>query len=200
MQELLWALFQYFISPVLWLLQIVAIVYVVLGLLIGTGVVSQYNPTTRQIMMFCGSIIEPLCRPIRRDLAASGHDRPVALCADADHRLPAGLCDPAPDLARAGVSKACWRLVAGGAELRVRAQPGASKDAIEGQGEDAAGQAFLKVRVRAVPEKGKANAAIEQLLAKALGLPKSAVSVEKGETQRIKTVRISADPSIASGA
>jgi hypothetical protein len=34
-------------------------------------------------------------------------------------------------------------------------------------------------------------------LAKALGVPKSAVSVEKGETQRIKTVRISADASIA---
>ena len=79
----------------------------------------------------------------------------------------------------------------------MRAQPGASKDAIQGLGEDASGQSFLKVRVRAVPEKGKANAAIEVLLAKALGLPKSAVSVEKGETQRIKTVRISADPSIA---
>lgn len=94
------------------------------------------------------------------------------------------------------MSKTCWRLVAGGAELRVRAQPGASKDAIEGQGEDAAGQAFLKVRVRAVPEKGRANTAIEQVIAKALGVPKSAVSVEKGETQRIKTVRISADQSI----
>jgi uncharacterized protein (TIGR00251 family) len=91
---------------------------------------------------------------------------------------------------------ACWRLVAGGAELRIRAQPNAAKDAIEGLGEDAAGQCFLKVRVRAVPEKGKANAAIEQVIAKALGVPKSAVSVEKGETQRIKTVRISADPSI----
>ena len=90
----------------------------------------------------------------------------------------------------------CWRLVPGGAELRVRAQPNASKDAIEGLGEDASGQVFLKVRVRAVPEKGKANAAIEQVIAKALGLTKSAVSVEKGETQRIKTVRISADPSI----
>jgi hypothetical protein len=33
-----------------------------------------------------------------------------------------------------------------------------------------------------VPEKGGANAAIEQVIAKALGLPKSAVSVEKGET------------------
>ncbi len=53
------------------------------------------------------------------------------------------------------------------------------------------------MRVRSAPQKGKANAAIEQLLARALGVPKSSVSVEKGETQRIKTVRISADPSIA---
>ncbi len=72
MQELLWALFQYFISPVLWLLQIVVIVYVVLGLLIATGVVSQYNPTTRQIMLFCQSIVEPLVRPIRRVLPRIG--------------------------------------------------------------------------------------------------------------------------------
>jgi len=76
-------------------------------------------------------------------------------------------------------------------------QPGASKDAIEGRVEDADGQAFLTVRVRAAPEKGKANAAVEQLLAKAPSVPKSADSVEKGETQRIKTVRISAGASIA---
>lgn len=92
---------------------------------------------------------------------------------------------------------ACWRLVAGGAELHVRAQPGASRDAIEGMGEDAAGRCFLKVRVRAVAERGRANAAVEAVLARALGIPKSAVSVEKGETQRIKTVRISGDASIA---
>jgi len=78
----------------------------------------------------------------------------------------------------------------------VRAQPNASKDAIEGLGEEASGQRYLKVRVRAVPEKGKANAAVEALLARALGLPKSAVSVDKGETQRIKTVRNSAGASI----
>lgn len=78
----------------------------------------------------------------------------------------------------------------------MRAQPNASKDAVEGLGEEASGQRYLKVRVRAVPEKGKANAAIEALLAKALGLPKSAVSVEKGETQRIKTVRIVGEASI----
>jgi uncharacterized protein YggU (UPF0235/DUF167 family) len=34
------------------------------------------------------------------------------------------------------------------------------------------------------------------VIAGALGLPKSAVSVEKGQTRRIKTVRISPDASI----
>lgn len=94
------------------------------------------------------------------------------------------------------MARGSWRLVQGGAELRVRATPNASKDAIEGLGEDAGGQRYLKVRVRAVAEKGKANAAIEALLAKALGLPKSAVSVEKGGTQRIKTVQILYDITI----
>jgi uncharacterized protein len=91
-----------------------------------------------------------------------------------------------------------WRPIAGGAELHVRVQPKASKDAVEGVVEDAAGQRYLKVRVRAPPDRGKANAAVEALVAEALGLPKSAVSVEKGETQRIKTMRILADESIAS--
>lgn len=95
------------------------------------------------------------------------------------------------------MARGVWRLAPGGAEMRVRATPHAAKDAIEGVGEDAAGQRFLKVRVRAVPEKGRANAAVELVIAKALGLPKSAVAVEKGETQRIKTVRISAEASIA---
>lgn len=74
--------------------------------------------------------------------------------------------------------------------------PNASKDAIEGPGEDPSG-AHLRIRVRAAPEAGKANAAVEALLAGALGVAKSAVSVEKGGASRIKIVRISADPSIA---
>ena len=51
--------------------------------------------------------------------------------------------------------------------------------------------------MRAIAEKGEANRAIEKLLAKALGLSASAVSVEKGATGRIKTVRISDNRSIA---
>jgi YggT family protein len=66
LRELLTALFIYFISPVLWLLMIIIIIYVVLGWLIVGGVVSQYNPTTRQILRFTESILNPMLRPIRR--------------------------------------------------------------------------------------------------------------------------------------
>jgi uncharacterized protein len=48
----------------------------------------------------------------------------------------------------------------------------------------------LRVRVDAVPDKGKANAAVVALLAKALGVPKSAVSVVSGETARMKTLDV----------
>lgn len=95
------------------------------------------------------------------------------------------------------MTRAAWRRVAGGVEVCVRATPKAARDAIEGVVADAAGRRFLQVRVRTAPEKGKANAAIEALLAMALDLPASAVSVEKGETARIKTVRILGDGSIA---
>ena len=52
---------------------------------------------------------------------------------------------------------------------------------------------MLRVRVNAVPDKGKANAAVAALLAKALGVPKSAVSVVSGETARMKTLAVVGD-------
>ena len=52
----------------------------------------------------------------------------------------------------------------------------------------------LKARVRAVPEDGKANQALEMLLARALGMPKSAVTVVAGHTARSKTLRIDGEP------
>ena len=53
---------------------------------------------------------------------------------------------------------------------------------------------MLRLRVAAVPDKGKANAAVVTLLAKALDVPKSAIAVTSGETARLKTVRIAGDP------
>lgn len=53
---------------------------------------------------------------------------------------------------------------------------------------------MLRVRVTAVPDKGKANTAVIGLLAKALGVPKSAVTLVSGDTARLKTVAIEGDP------
>ncbi|MDZ4654431.1 MAG: DUF167 domain-containing protein [Coriobacteriia bacterium] len=48
----------------------------------------------------------------------------------------------------------------------------------------------LSVRVTAPPEDGKANAAVRKLLAGALGVPKTAVRVVRGDTARHKTLEI----------
>ncbi|MDX8518926.1 DUF167 family protein [Mesorhizobium dulcispinae] len=80
-----------------------------------------------------------------------------------------------------------------GIDLYVRLTPKAALDRIDGVETAADGRSHLKARVRAVPEKGAANTALERLLAKALGVPGSAVSVVAGGTSRLKTVRILGD-------
>lgn len=83
----------------------------------------------------------------------------------------------------------------GSITLRVRLSPGASKDLVEAWRCDAAGQVHLSARVRAIPEKGKANAALVALLAKQLAVPKRTVDVIRGATSRLKTIRIAVDKS-----
>ncbi|MBD9558286.1 DUF167 domain-containing protein [Ensifer sp. ENS03] len=77
--------------------------------------------------------------------------------------------------------------------LTVRLTPNGGRDAIDGL-EAADGEEYLKVRVRAVPEKGKANQALLAFLAKTLGLATSKLSLISGETQRKKILRIESDP------
>jgi uncharacterized protein (TIGR00251 family) len=48
----------------------------------------------------------------------------------------------------------------------------------------------LRVAVAAPPVDGKANAAVIELLAKTLGVPRGAVEIVRGETGRKKTVRL----------
>ena len=55
------------------------------------------------------------------------------------------------------------------------------------------GTAVLRVRVKAVPDKGKANAAVVTLLARALRVPKSAIAITAGETTRLKIAEIEGD-------
>ena len=88
-----------------------------------------------------------------------------------------------------------------GIDLFVRLTPKSSVDRVEGVETAADGRSHLKARVRAVPENGAANQALERLVAKTLGVPSSAVSVVAGGTSRLKTVRIAGDPqALARGA
>jgi uncharacterized protein len=70
---------------------------------------------------------------------------------------------------------------ADGTILPVRAQPGARRNEIRGEQD---GQ--LKVCVTQAPEKGKANKAVAELLAKKLGLKKSQIELLSGETSHQK--------------
>ncbi|ALR20252.1 DUF167 domain-containing protein [Sphingobium baderi] len=74
--------------------------------------------------------------------------------------------------------------------LRVRLTPGAAREEIGGVWTDEKGVLWLSARVRAVPEKGKANAALIALLGKRLDWPKSAILVESGDTNRLKRLRM----------
>ncbi|MBM3627461.1 MAG: hypothetical protein FJX21_06540 [Alphaproteobacteria bacterium] len=80
-----------------------------------------------------------------------------------------------------------------GATLAVRLVPRGGRDALDGVEADAAGRALLRARVSAPPADGEANAALLALLARALGLPRRALAIESGATQRTKRIRIDAD-------
>jgi uncharacterized protein YggU (UPF0235/DUF167 family) len=70
-----------------------------------------------------------------------------------------------------------------GAEFRIRATPKASADRIEPG-------APLRIHVTAVPDKGAANEAVLALLARALGVAKSRLTLLRGATSRDKLVRL----------
>ena len=80
--------------------------------------------------------------------------------------------------------------VADGLRLAVRLTPKSSADRLLGVVTDDAGRSALKIAVTAVPEDGKANAALEKLLARTLGLPRTTVSVVSGHTGRAKLVHL----------
>lgn len=74
---------------------------------------------------------------------------------------------------------------AGGVTLRVKVVPGASRSRVVGMLGDR-----LKLSVAAPPEQGKANKAVCQLIAKALGVSRRDVSVTAGQTQPNKTLSV----------
>ena len=87
-----------------------------------------------------------------------------------------------------------FRLTAEGLRVDLRLQPGASRAKVDGVAELDDGAIVLKLRVTEPPEGGKANAALIKLLAKAWKLPKSALSLVAGHTDRRKTLAVEGDP------
>ena len=85
-----------------------------------------------------------------------------------------------------------WRIVASGLQICVRLTPKSAHDRVDGA-DAAADGSVLKVRVRAVPEDGKANAALELVMAAWLGVPRRSVDVTAGGKSRFKTVSATGD-------
>ena len=69
--------------------------------------------------------------------------------------------------------------------LKIKVVPGASRTELSGWLGD-----MLKVRVAAPPEKGRANAAVEALLAQVLGVSAESVRITSGKGSQLKRVRI----------
>ena len=73
-----------------------------------------------------------------------------------------------------------------GTEISVRVTPKASRNMVQVEG------GKVRVYVTTVPEGGKANAAVQKLLAKALGVAKTRLTLVRGQTSRDKVFRLEA--------
>lgn len=71
--------------------------------------------------------------------------------------------------------------------LEVYVQPGAKNSALAGEHDGA-----LKIRIASPPLEGRANAALQQFIARQTGVPKSAVRIVSGASSRRKRVLIAA--------
>ncbi|MCB2057153.1 MAG: DUF167 domain-containing protein [Novosphingobium sp.] len=81
-------------------------------------------------------------------------------------------------------AEAILALADGEGRLALRVTPGARSEAVE------IGQGKVLVKVRVKPEDGKANQAVLELLARALGIATSRLRMLRGATGREKLVQI----------
>ena len=88
----------------------------------------------------------------------------------------------------------CQRLDENTSRIFIRLTPNAKQDAILGIAEnadqDVEGRQHLRVAIRAIPEKGKANKALVAFLANKLSIAKSDIEIISGQTGRLKMLMI----------
>jgi uncharacterized protein YggU (UPF0235/DUF167 family) len=85
-----------------------------------------------------------------------------------------------------------WRGTADGVSIFVKVQPKSRRPGIQGRAISAYG-ACLRIGVNEAPEDGRANRAACLMLAEALHVPSSSVSVTLGQTSRNKTLHVVGD-------
>jgi len=85
------------------------------------------------------------------------------------------------------------RAANGGIVIHLRVTPKALADEVLGVEEREEGT-VLKVKVRAVPDKGEANTGVVALVARWLEVPKAMVKVLTGAKSRSKQVFVAGDP------
>ena len=77
-----------------------------------------------------------------------------------------------------------------GMTLRVKVTPNASRNEILGWEDSPRTGPHLRVRLQAPPVEGKANKALVAFLAKQLKIPKSKITLLKGQSSRLKSLQI----------
>ena len=86
-----------------------------------------------------------------------------------------------------------WRTTGDGLMVRIRLTPKSARDLVEGI-ETTPDGAVVKVRVRAIPAEGAANAALSQVFAKWLGVPKASIALVAGSRSRTKSITVRGEP------
>lgn len=86
-----------------------------------------------------------------------------------------------------------FQAVAGGVRVRVRLNPRAARATCAGLVADPEGRVALKIAVPAPPVDGQANAALIHFLARQWRLPKTAITLIAGASDRQKTLLVAGD-------
>lgn len=74
--------------------------------------------------------------------------------------------------------------------LRIKVIPKSSTNEVTEIMKDDSGEPTIKIRVKAVPEKGKANAELIKFLSHELNLPKENIEIISGKSSALKLLRI----------
>lgn len=75
--------------------------------------------------------------------------------------------------------------------IRIKIIPRSQKNEITEIIKDEEGEKTIKIRIKAPPEKGKANAELIKFLSKTFNIKRDAISIISGKTDRLKLIKIS---------